>query len=52
MYANPQIEQMNRSSLQRLQLERLKKQVKWAQEKSRFYQERFRVRRLACSGLA
>ncbi|MGN8832283.1 phenylacetate--CoA ligase family protein [Selenomonas montiformis] len=42
MYANPQIEQMNRSSLQRLQLERLKKQVKWAQEKSRFYQERFR----------
>lgn len=41
MYANPQIEQLDRGAMQALQLERLKKQVKWAQEKSYFYQQKF-----------
>ncbi len=41
MYANQQIEQLDREKLQDLQLERLKKQLKWAQEKSLFYQRQF-----------
>ena len=41
MYANQQIEQLDREKLQDLQLERLKKQIKWAQEKSLFYQRQF-----------
>lgn len=41
MYANQQIEQLDRESMQALQLERLKKQLKWAEEKSFFYQQKF-----------
>ena len=40
MYANPQIEQMGREDMEALQLARLKKTLKWALEKSRFYQEK------------
>ena len=36
MYANRQIEQMDRAAMASLQLERLKKQVRWAKEKSFF----------------
>lgn len=41
MYANPYIEQLDKDKMRELQLERLKKQLKWAQEKSAFYQKRF-----------
>ena len=41
MYANPEIETMPREALQALQLERLQKAVKWAGEKSSFYQDAF-----------
>jgi phenylacetate-CoA ligase len=41
MFAHPQIEQMAREQLQAKQLEKLQKQLRWAQEKSRFYQEHF-----------
>ena len=41
MYANQQIEQLDRERLQALQLERLQKQLKWAEEKSFFYQQKF-----------
>ena len=41
MYANQQIEQLDRERIQALQLERLQKQLKWAGEKSFFYQQKF-----------
>ena len=41
MYANQQIEQMDRESMQALQLERLQKQLKWVEEKSLYYQQKF-----------
>ncbi len=41
MYANAQVEQMNRDELQALQLERLQRVVKWAYSKSHFYQQSF-----------
>lgn len=41
MYANPYIEQLDRDKMRELQLERLKKQLKWTQEKSSFYQKLF-----------
>ena len=41
MIANPRIETMERGQLEKLQLEALKKRVKWAQEKSAFYQQLF-----------
>ncbi len=41
MYANEQAETMSRSSLEALQLERLKKTVEWAAEKSAFYKQLF-----------
>ncbi|SFA85008.1 MULTISPECIES: phenylacetate--CoA ligase family protein [Selenomonas] len=41
MYANQQIEQLDREGMQALQLERLQKQLKWAEEKSFFYQQKF-----------
>jgi len=39
MYANARVEQMNREDLQALQWERLQRVVKWAYEKSAFYQQ-------------
>lgn len=42
MYANQQIEQLDMEKMRELQFQRLKKQLKWAQEKSFFYQEQFR----------
>ena len=42
MIANAPIEQMPRDELNNLQLERLKKQLKWALEKSHFYQQKYR----------
>lgn len=42
MYANQQIEQLDMEKMRELQLQRLKKQLKWAQEKSFFYQEQFK----------
>ena len=41
MYANEKIEKMNREALENLQLERLKKIVDWAYEKSSFYKKTF-----------
>ena len=41
MYANAEIETMPRERLEELQLERLQKAVKWAAEKSAFYQQKF-----------
>lgn len=41
MYANPYIEQLDKDKMRELQLERLKKQLKWTQEKSSFYQKLF-----------
>ena len=38
--ADPQIEQMPRADLQKLQLELLQKTVRWAAEKSEFYKEK------------
>lgn len=43
MFANAAIETMPREKLEALQLERLKKAVKWAAEKSSFYQQRFQA---------
>ena len=43
MFANAEIETMPREDLEALQLERLKKAVKWAAEKSAFYQQRFQA---------
>ena len=42
MIANAPIEQMPRDELNNLQLERLKKQLKWALDKSLFYQQKYR----------
>ena len=41
MYANEQLEKMDRETLENLQLERLKKIVGWAYEKSSFYKKTF-----------
>ena len=41
MIANPRIETMERGQLEKFQLEALKKRVKWAHEKSAFYQQQF-----------
>lgn len=41
MIANPSIEQMGRADMSALQLKRLKKQLRWAMEKSAFYQGKF-----------
>lgn len=41
MYANQQMEQLNREQLASLQLDCLKKQLRWAQEKSVFYRAHF-----------
>jgi len=43
VFANAEIETMPREKLQALQLERLQKAVKWASEKSSFYQQRFQA---------
>ena len=45
MYANEQAETLTRAELETLQLERLKKTVEWAYEKSAFYNQLFRRRR-------
>ena len=37
MYANEQVEKMDRAAIEKLQLERLKKIVEWAYSKSEFY---------------
>lgn len=37
MYANQNIEQIDRSELQKLQIERLQRIIKWAKDKSAFY---------------
>ena len=41
MFANAEVETMRCEELQELQLSRLKKAVRWATEKSSFYQQRF-----------
>lgn len=41
MIANANVEQMDRKDLQAVQLSNLKKTLKWAEEKSKFYQEKF-----------
>ena len=41
MYANEQQEKMNRETIEKLQLERLKKMLDWAYEKSKFYRNSF-----------
>ena len=41
MYANPQLEQMAPDELHALQLQRLKKTVAWAYEKSGIYKRKF-----------
>lgn len=41
MIANPAIEQMSREDMSALQLKRLKKQMRWAMEKSAFYYRKF-----------
>ena len=41
MYANQQIEQMDRESMGKMQLDLLQKQLRWAEEKSFFYQQSF-----------
>ena len=46
MYANEQIETMGREELRALQLERLKKTVEWAYEKSAYYNQVFRRRKI------
>ena len=46
MYANERIETMSREELKALQLERLKKTVEWVFEKSAYYQQVFRRRKL------
>ena len=42
MYANQQMEQLDMDRMRELQLQRLKKQLRWAEEKSLFYQEQFK----------
>lgn len=42
MFANEKIETMSREEMQALQLERLKKEIKWACSKSSFYQKKFK----------
>lgn len=51
MYANQQVEQMNINQLRNLQLERLKKQIKWAAEKSSFYQRRFAAAKITAADI-
>ena len=46
MYANEKIETMSREELKALQLDRLKKTVEWVFEKSAYYQQVFRRRKL------
>ncbi len=46
MYANEQVETMSREDLKKLQLERLKKTVEWAYEKSAYYNQIFRKRKI------
>ena len=46
MYANEKIETMSREDLQALQLERLKKTVSWAYEKSAYYHQVFHKRKI------
>ncbi len=46
MYANAQAETMSRDQIKALQLERLKKTVEWAYEKSAFYSQLFRRRKI------
>ena len=46
MYANEKIETMSRDDLKALQLERLKKVVKWAYEKSAYYSHAFKRRKI------
>jgi len=41
MYANEKVEKMDRETLENLKLERLKKIVDWAYEKSSFYKKSF-----------
>jgi len=41
MIANAKVEQMNREDLEDLQLTRLKKTLEWAEDKSKFYKEKF-----------
>ena len=41
MFANPQLEQMAQDELRALQLQRLKKTVAWAYEKSGIYKRKF-----------
>lgn len=41
MIASPDIEQMDLAGLRKRQLERLQSQLRWAQEKSRYYQQAF-----------
>lgn len=42
MFANENIETMSREDMRKLQLERLKKEIKWACSKSSFYQKKFK----------
>lgn len=46
MYANAQAETMSRDDLESLQLDRLKKIVEWAYEKSAYYNQLFRRRNI------
>ena len=46
MYANEKIETMSREDLKALQLERLKKTVSWAYEKSAYYRQVFNRRKI------
>lgn len=46
MYANKQIETMDREQLRALQLERLKKTVEWAYEKSAYYNQLFKKHKI------
>ena len=46
MYANEHIETMSRDELRSLQLERLKKTVEWAYEKSAYYRQIFNKRKI------
>lgn len=41
MIANPAIEELDREGMSALQLEKLKKQLKWAMDKSAFYHRKF-----------
>lgn len=46
MYANEKLETMSREDLKSLQLERLKKTVEWAYEKSAYYRQTFKRRKV------